>query len=134
MRTSSENIKLMTAREGDMMGTQYGGRLIGTACFTVQEGGPSLRSYSYAGGFGNADYIILHIMGKPSGDNTRMSILNSVVVYKDGEAYIPSATTKYNEIDISAVVRFYDGELVFTEYKNKYLRQEIINAEIYSFT
>lgn len=133
MRTSSENIKLMTAREGDMMGTQYGGRLIGTACFTVPEGNSSLRSYSYSGGFGNADYIILHIMGKTSND-THMTILNSVVVYKDGEAYIPSSTTKYNEMDISSVVRFYDGKLEFNEYRNKYLRQEIINAEVYSFT
>lgn len=133
MQTSSENIKLMTAREGDMMGTQYGGRLIGTTCFTVKEGSASLRTYSYAGGFANADYIVLHIYGK-SGEGSNIKILNSVVVYKEGEAYIPSATNKYNEIDISSVVRFYDGKLTFTEFNNKYLRQEIINAEMYSFT
>lgn len=31
VQTSSENIKLMTAKEGDMMGTEYGGKLVGSA-------------------------------------------------------------------------------------------------------
>lgn len=129
----------MTAREGDMMGTKYGGKLVGTSCFTIPIGYKKTDTGSMTlPTVSNIDYIIINQIGRECALSDSVSnvvnsiICNSIVLYKGCTAYIP--VTGSSSTDIAAVAKYNtNGTILFSGYNNNNLRSEFINVELYSF-
>lgn len=141
MQTSSENIKLMTAKEGDMMGTEYGGKLVGTAYITLNAATKSSVTQSITlPSTSNIDYVILRQISTPdemsNAGSCNAIICNSIVLYKNCSVYIPSDSLMNTSKVVAAVAKFNaDGSIVFSSYdKITAIQHTVLNIEMYSFT
>lgn len=141
MQTSSENIKLMTAKEGEMMGTEYGGKLVGTAYITLNSASKASATQSITlPRISNIDYVIFRQISTPdsmdSVGNYNAIICNSIVLYKDCSVYIPADSLINTSKVVAAVAKFNtNGSIVFSSYDNiTGIRLTVLNIEMYSFT
>lgn len=141
MQTSSENIKLMTAKEGEMMGTEYGGKLVGTAYVSLKASNKSSVTQSITlPSTSNIDYVIFRQIAKPdsaeSVGSCNVIICNSIVLYKNCSVYIPAASIGNTSKIIAAIAKFNtNGSILFSSYDSiSGIQQEILNIEMYSFT
>lgn len=131
----------MTAREGDMMGTEYGGKLVGTAYITLNSTNKASATQSITlPRISNIDYVIFRQISTQDGMSNSGSynaiICNSIVLYKDCSVYIPSDSVISTSKVVAAVAKFNtNGSIVFSSYDNiTGIRPTVLNIEMYSFT
>lgn len=131
----------MTAREGDMMGTEYGGKLVGTACVSLTASNKSSVTQSIIlPSTSNIDYVIFRQICKPDSMDSVGSyntiICNTIVLYKNCSVYIPASSVGNTDNIIAAVAQFNTNEsILFKSYSNTSgIHQERLNIEMYSFT
>lgn len=129
----------MTAREGDMMGTEYGGKLVGTAYVKINASSKGTQSITLPS-TSNIDYVIFRQIARPdnasnvSGYNT--IICNSILLCKGGSVCIPASQLGSSGKIASAIAKFNtNGSIVFSAYNDIYgIQEELLNIEMYSFT
>lgn len=124
-----------------MMGTEYGGKLVGTAYVTINSTNKASVTQSITlPSTSNIDYVIFRQMAAPDNMGTSGSynciICNSIVLYKNCSVYIPSTSVVNTSRIIAATAKFNtNGSILFSPYDGiGGIQHEILNIEMYSFT
>lgn len=131
----------MTAKEGDMMGTEYGGKLVGSAYVKINANKKGSANQSITlQSTSNIDYVIFRQLARSdntgSTGNYNTIICNSILLYKGGSVCVPASQLGNTGKIVAAIAKFNtNGSIVFSAYDDIYGTQaELLNIEMYSFT
>ena len=123
-----------------MMGTEYGGKLVGSAYVKINAKKSSATQSITLPSTSNIDYVIFRQISRPdntgSTGNYNTIICNSILLYKGGSVCVPASQLGNGSRLVAAIAKFNtNGSIVFSAYDDiSGTQEELLNIEMYSFT